>query len=89
MANLRKIVEKPRITLREKSHREFAIPVSRETGSSRMVNKIANRAYKARADWLNNFYSPRECKGHKVVSQNDQLRPTWNLIWASLRASII
>jgi len=57
----------------EKSHYELAIAVSRETGSSSMLDKIGNRAYKAHADWLNNFYSLRECKGYKVESQNDQL----------------
>jgi len=36
-----------------------------------MLNKIANRAFKACADWLNRFYSPRESKGYKVESQND------------------
>jgi len=38
MANLRK---KSQITLREKSHWEFAIAVSRKTDSSTMLNKIA------------------------------------------------
>jgi len=51
----RRICEKSRITLCEKSHCEFAIAVSRETGSSNTLNKIANRAYKARADWLNYY----------------------------------
>jgi len=57
--------------------------------SSSMLNKIANHAYMARTDWLNHFHSPRESKGYKVESQNDQLRLTWNLIWASLEAVII
>jgi len=39
-------------------------------GSS-MINKIANRAYKARTDWLNHFNSPWESEGYKVESQND------------------
>jgi len=53
MANLRKIDEKLRMTLREQSHCKYAIAVSHETGSSSMLNKITNRTYKARADWLN------------------------------------
>jgi len=60
IVNLLNIVEKSRITLREKSHCEFAIGVLCETGSSSTLNKITNHAYKARADWLNHFYSPRE-----------------------------
>jgi len=51
-----------------------------------MLHKIANQDYDARADWLNHIYSPRESKGYKVESQNDQPRLTWNLIWASLGA---
>jgi len=54
-----------------------------------MLNKIANRAYKARVDWLNHFHSLWEFEGCKVESQNDHLRLTWNLIWASLGAVII
>ena len=42
--------------------------------SSSMPYKIANRAYKAHADWLNHFHSPWGFKGYKVESQNDQLR---------------
>jgi len=29
----------------------------RETGRSSMLNKITNRPYKVRADWVNHFYS--------------------------------
>jgi len=43
------------ITLPEKSLCDFVKAVSCETGSSSMMNKIANRAYKAYAD---HFYSP-------------------------------
>jgi len=57
--------------------------VSRETGSSSMLNRMANFAYEARADWLIHFYSTRESQGYKVETQNDQLGLTWNLIWAS------
>jgi len=53
MANLRKKQRKNR----EKSHFEFAIAVSRQTGISGMLNEIANRAYKARADWINHWLS--------------------------------
>jgi len=63
--------------------------VSRETDSYSTLIQIANRAYRARADWLNHFHSPWESKGYKVESQNDQLRLTWDLIWASLGAVII
>ena len=44
----------------EKSPCKLVIAVSRETGSSSLPNKIVNRAYKARDDWLNYFYSPWE-----------------------------
>ena len=54
-----------------------------------MLDKIANRAYKAHADWLNDFYSPWDSKGYKVETQNDQLCLTWNLIRPSLGAVII
>ena len=47
-----------------------------------MLNKIANRAYKAHTDWLNHFHSSREFKGYNVESQ------AWNLMWASLGAVI-
>jgi len=57
--------------------------------SSSVLNKIANHAYKARVDWLNHFHSPWESEGYKVQNQNDQLRLSWNLIWASLEAVII
>jgi len=70
MANLRKIAEKARITLCEKLHCEFVIAVS----SSSILNRIANRTYKARADWPNHFYSPWESRGYKVENQNGQLR---------------
>jgi len=77
MANLRKkIAEKSQITVHENLHCEFAITVSHDTGSSSMLNTIAKRAYKARADRLNQFYSPWESEGYKVESQNDQLRLT-------------
>jgi len=69
--------------LREKSLCGFATAVSRETASSSMLNDIANLAHKAGADW------PLESKGYTVESQNDQLRVTWSLIWASLGAVII
>ena len=62
MVNLQKIV------LREKSHRELAIAILRETGSSSMLNKIPNHACKLGADWFNHFYSPWESKGYKVES---------------------
>jgi len=62
--------------LRKKLPCEFAIAVSRETGSSSMRNKIANGAYKAHTDWLNHFYSPWESQGYKEECQNDQLRLT-------------
>ena len=68
---------------------EFAIGVSHEAGGSSALNKIAKRAYKACADWLNLFYSPWESAGYKVDSQNNQLHLTWNLVWASLGAVII
>jgi len=68
---------------------EFAIANSHETASSSMMNELANRTYKARADWLNHFYSPWESEGYVVESQNDQLLLTLNLIWASLGAVII
>jgi len=89
LANLWKIAKKSRITLLEKSHCECERAVSCETGSSSMLNEIANCAYKVRADWLNNIYSPRESKGFKVESQNDKLCLTWNLIWARSGAVII
>jgi len=38
-----------------------------------MQNKIANRAYKARADWLNHFHSLWASKGYKKENQNDPL----------------
>ena len=58
----KKAEEEPQIMLREKSPCEFVIYVSRKTGSSGMLGKIANRAYKARADWLNRFsYWPLSC----------------------------
>jgi len=66
--------------LRGKSHCEFAIAVSRETDSSSMLNKTANRAHKACADWLNHFYSPWKSTDYKVKSQDDQLGLTSNLI---------
>ena len=53
--------------------REFLMAVSRETGSSSMLNRMANFAYEARADWLIHFYSTRESQGYKVETQNDQL----------------
>jgi len=59
------------------------------TGSSSTLNKIANHTYKARADWLNHFYSLQDSQGYKVRSQNGQLRLSWNRIWASLGAVII
>jgi len=65
MANLRKYREKLQITLQEKSPSEFAIALLRETGNFNMLNKLANRAYKARTDWLNHFYSPWESEGYK------------------------
>jgi len=49
---------------------EFAIAVSGQAGSSSVLNKIANRSYKARADLLYHFYSPQESKSYKVESQN-------------------
>ena len=52
-----------------------------------MLKKIENRAYKARSDLLNPFYSPWEFEGKE--SQNDQLRLIWNIIWACLGAVII
>ena len=39
--------------------------------------------------WLNQFYSLWESEGYKLESQNDQLRLTWNLIWASSVAVVI
>jgi len=60
----------------KKSHCQFAIAVSRETGSSRTLNKIANRACKARADWVNHFYGPWESKGYAVESQKDRVHLT-------------
>jgi len=77
MANLQK---KSQIMLREKWHCEFAIAVSRKAGSFSMLNKIANRAYKARADWSNRFYSLWKSTGYRVESQNDKLCLTSNLI---------
>ena len=62
-----------RITLCEKLHCEFGIAVSCETGSSSMLNKSANRAYKACADWLNHLYSQRESQGYKVESRIQNL----------------
>ena len=62
------------MTLCQDSVCEFAIAVSREIGSSRMLNNIGNRAYKARADWLNYFYSPWEPEGYKVETISD-LKP--------------
>jgi len=59
---------KSRITLREKSIYEFAITVSPKTASSNMLNRIANLVYKARADWLNHFYSTWESEGYEVES---------------------
>jgi len=69
-------VKKSQITLHQKSPCEFAMAVSRETDSYSTLIQIANRAYRARADWLNHFHSPWESKGYKVESQNDQLRLT-------------
>jgi len=68
------------MTLRRKLHCEFAIAVSREICSSNMLNKIANHAYKARANRLNHFHGSWEFEGYKVESQNHQLRLTWNLM---------
>jgi len=39
-----------------------------------MLDKITNRAYEARPDWLNHFYSPWEPEGYKVENQDDQLQ---------------
>jgi len=70
------VVKKSQIILCEKPHCEFAMAVSRETGSSSTLNRIANHACKARADWLNHLNSPWEFAGYKVQSQNDQLHLT-------------
>jgi len=74
MANLRKkTAEKSEITLRENARCEFAIAVSHKTDSTSMLNKIANRTYKPRTDWLNHFHSPWKSAAYKVESQNDHL----------------
>jgi len=78
-----------RIKLCERSHCDVAIAVLRETDSSNVLNKIANRAYKARTDQFNHLHSLWESAGYKVESKNDQLHQTWNLIWASLGTVII
>jgi len=75
--------------LHEKSLCEFVTVVSRGTGSSSMLNKIANHAYKAHAEWLKHFDTPWESEGYNVESQTGQLRLTWNLILASLGTFII
>ena len=51
--------------LREKSPCDSCFALNWQ---SSMLNKIANRAYKVGADWLNRFYSPWESPCDNVES---------------------
>jgi len=80
MVNLRKNLGKIANNVMRKIALQICDSCFERKCSSSALNKNANRAHKARADWLNNFHSPWEFKGYKIESQNYQLRLTTSLI---------